>query len=65
MKQVKLTELEIFQLFTIANTHYIKTGVSSGYHFVKGDVKFETNQEVEIYDFAIETKLSNIEKIDI
>ena len=57
MKQVKLTELEIFQLFTIANTHYIKTGISSGYHFVKGDVKFEINQEVEIYDFSSTTKV--------
>ena len=49
MKQVKLTELEIFQLFKIADTHYIKTGNASGYHFVKGDVKFEIDQEVEIY----------------
>ena len=57
MKQVKLTELEIFQLFTIANTHYIKTGISSGYHFVKGDVKFEINQEVEIYDFSSTAKV--------
>jgi len=56
MQQVKLTELAIFQLFTIANTHYIKTGISSGYHFVKGDVKFEIDQTVEIYDFASTTK---------
>ena len=52
MKQVKLAELEIFQLFTIENTHYIKTGCSSGFHFIKGDVKFEIDQEVEIYDFG-------------
>ena len=57
MKQIKLTELEIFQLFTIANTHYIKTGNASGYHFVKGDVKFEINQEVEIYDFSSTAKV--------
>jgi|GEM_PF-4823512 len=57
MKQIKLTELEIFQLFTIANTHYIKTGNASGYHFVKGDVKFEIDQEVEIYDFSSTAKV--------
>ena len=57
MKQVKLTELAIFDLFKIADTHYIKTGISSGYHFVKGDVKFEINQEVEIYDFSSTAKV--------
>ena len=49
MKQIKLKELAIFDLFKIENTHYIKTGNTSGYHFVKGDVNFEINQEVEIY----------------
>lgn len=52
MKQIKLTELTIAQLFTIANTHYIKTSDTSGYHFIKGDVKFPINQDVEIYNFS-------------